>query len=94
MFDTTKLPQGINGAAITGYFDNFNKAMDFYNRIKDEIVDRRDIHCSSDTFMMVDNDVLVEIFNKRGFIPDDDILKAMIALVKPKVKLKRIFKRK
>lgn len=74
--------------------DMLNKAMDFYNRIKDEIVDRRDIHCSSDTFMMVDNDVLVEIYNKRGFIPDDDELKAMVALVKPKVKLKRIFKRK
>lgn len=86
---------------VAGYFDTFsdnrdmlNKAMDFYNRIKDEIVDRIDIYCDSDTFMMVDNDVLVEIYNKRGFIPEDDILKAMVALVKPKVKLKRIFKKK
>ena len=31
---------------------------------------------------------------RTGFIPEDDILKAMVALVKPKVKLKRIFKRK
>ena len=86
---------------VAGYFDTFsanrdmlNKAMDFYNRIKDEIVDEICVHCGGDIFMMVDNDILVEIYNKRGFIPEDDMLKAMIALVKPKVKLKRIFKRK
>lgn len=35
VFDAAKLPQGINGAAITGYFDNFNKAMDFYQASDD-----------------------------------------------------------
>lgn len=86
---------------VSDYFSTFsdnpnmlNKAMDFYNRIKDEIVDGIWVHCSRDAFMMIDNDVLVEIFNKRGFIPADDILNAMAVLVTPKVKLKRIFKRK
>lgn len=86
---------------VAGYFDTFsdnrdmlNKAMDFYNRTKDINADGICVHCSRDAFMMVDNDVLVEIFNKRGFIPDEDELKAMAVLVKPKVKLKRIFKRK
>ena len=74
--------------------DMLNKAMDFYSRIKDENLDKIIIYCYVPTFMEVDNDTLVEIYNKIGLIPNDNDLKTMIALVKPKVKLKRIFKRK
>ena len=86
---------------IGEYFNTFsenpdwlNKAIDFYNRIKDENLDRIIIYCHDFTFMEVDNDILAEIYNKIGLIPNDNDLKTMIALVKPKVKLKRIFKRK
>ena len=79
---------------FSGNQDWLNKAIDFYNRIKDENLDRIIFYCYDATFMEVDNDILAEIYNKIGLIPNDNDLKTMIALVKPKVKLKRIFNRK
>ena len=81
----------------TGYFfskisdspDKLNKAMDFYNKIKDKIEGDLNICFSSEAFMMVDNETLVEISNKLGYIPGDTELMDIVTQPKSKAKLKR-----
>lgn len=76
---------------ISGNSDKLNKGMDFYNKVKDKIDGEIDIPFGfcCDEFMMVDNDVIVEISNKLGYIPSVTELMDMVTHVKSKSKVKR-----
>lgn len=76
---------------ISGTPDKLNKGMDFYNKVKDKIEGDISICFGSfnDEFMMVDNDVIVEISNKLGYIPGVTELMDMVTHTKSKSKVKR-----
>lgn len=76
---------------ISGTPDKLNKGLDFYNKVKDKIEGDISICFGSfnDEFMMVDNDVIVEISNKLGYIPGVTELMDIVTHAKSKSKVKR-----
>ena len=83
---------------IGSYFNHFSetpemldKAMDLFKR-KACVVKLFD-GLSSETFMKIDNDILLEIYKDIDFIPNEDWIKLKAATMKPKTMIK-LFKRK
>lgn len=69
-----------------------DKAMDLFKRNRKAIrnIDR----LTSELFMKTDNDILIEIYEDIDPLQNEEGIKFKIASVKPKSKIKRIFKRK
>ncbi len=76
---------------ISGNPDNLKKGLDFYNKVKDKIDGEIDIPFAfcCDDFMMLDNDVIVEISNKLKYIPNSTELMDIVTHAKSKSKVKR-----
>ena len=84
---------------IGSYFNHFSKtpemldkAMDLFKR--NACVVKLFDRLSTETFMKIDNDVLLELYKDIDFIPNEDWIKLKAATMKPKSMIKRIFKRK
>jgi len=83
---------------IGSYFNHFSetpemldKAMDLFKR--NACVVKLFDRLSSETFMKIDNDILLEIYKNIDFIPNEDWIKLKAATMKPKSMIKRMFKR-
>jgi len=81
---------------IGSYFNHFSetpemldKAMDLFKR--NACVVKLFDRLSSETFMKIDNDILLEIYKNIDFIPNEDWIKLKAATMKPKSMIKRIF---
>ena len=83
---------------VSSYFNRFsytpeilNKAMDLFkkNRNAIRITDRLTFY----TFMEIDNDILIKIYDSVDFIPDEEWIKLKAITMKPKSIIKRILKK-
>lgn len=69
-----------------------DKAMDLFKRNRKAI--RNVARLTSEGFMQIDNDILIEIYEDIDPLQNDEWIKFKAMNVKPKVMIKRIFKRK
>lgn len=80
------------------YFDQYSETPEMLDKAKDLYARNRQMakkvyHCTKETFMQIDNDTLIEIFDDLDSIPSDEWVKLKAVGLKPKVMLKRMLKK-